>query len=87
MQRVLRQQVWFDWGRYLEVIEQAFKAEAERVDMKACEHLLFFADRQGPAEYCPEEAVEGSDFCEDHDPELGVPDWDDRRKDALLDCE
>lgn len=56
--------------------------------MKACEYVLFFADQQGPAEYCPEDAVEGTDFCEDHDPELGEPDWDDRRKDILYDyCE
>jgi hypothetical protein len=48
---------------------------------------IFPADRQGPAEWCSEDAAEGSDYCAAHDPLLGEPDWDDRRKDTAHDCE
>lgn len=51
-----------------------------------CNYVMFFENRQGPAEYCPEDVEPGSDFCSDHDPERGMPDWDDRRKDALYEC-
>lgn len=52
-----------------------------------CAYEIFPWSIHGPAEYCMEDAVEGSEFCAEHDPDLGEPDWDDRRKDALYDCE
>lgn len=52
--------------------------------VNGCNYVVFWADHKGPAEYCTEDAEPGSDFCREHDPELGEPDWDDRRKDELV---
>jgi hypothetical protein len=50
-----------------------------------CAYEMFPADRQGPAEYCGNETEDESEFCSDHAP--WEPDWDDKRKEALYDCE
>jgi hypothetical protein len=59
------------------------------VDVKfpLCNYELYPKDQHGPAEYCANEAGELSDYCEDHDPDRWEPDWDDRRKEALYDCD
>lgn len=51
-----------------------------------CNYVIYFKDHKGPAEYCPEPKEPGTDFCVEHDPDRGEPDWDDRRKDLLYDC-
>lgn len=40
-----------------------------------------------PAEYCIDLAQEDSEYCPEHDPDNWQPDWDDRRKDLIYDCE
>lgn len=51
-----------------------------------CAYELYPRDLQGPAEYCPEPVEPGSWYCYQHDPDRGEPDWDDRRKEVLYDC-
>lgn len=46
-----------------------------------CEYQMFPADRQGPAEYCGNEAEPDSEFCTDHNPDRQEPDWDSIGKD------
>lgn len=50
-----------------------------------CAYEMFAANWQGPAEYCGNETEEGSEFCSDHQP--WEPDWDNKRKEALYDCD
>lgn len=52
--------------------------------MATCEYVMFHQTPYSEAEYCIEEAEPGSEYCSDHDPELGAPDWDDVRKDLLV---
>lgn len=51
-----------------------------------CEYEMFPATWNTPAEYCENYTEDGKDFCEDHDPDRGEPDWDERRKERLIDC-
>lgn len=51
-----------------------------------CSYEIFPKTWSGPAEYCQEDREEGSDFCYMHEPALGEPDWDDKRKEALYEC-
>lgn len=67
--------------------ELTAKAEGESVDVAMCNYELYPADRHGPAEYCIEPAEDGSEYCYMHDPDRYEPDWDDRRKEAMFDCE
>ena len=46
-----------------------------------CEHQVFPANLQGPAEYCGNERDPDSDFCTDHNPDRAEPDWDSIGKD------
>lgn len=54
-----------------------------------CLYATWPATRDSPAEYCPEPAEPGAEYCALHDPDNWQPDWDDRRKDQLIgyDCE
>lgn len=54
---------------------------------RPCVYQYYPATWQGPAEYCWEMAEEDSEYCADHDPDNWQPDWDDRRKDMMYDCE
>lgn len=56
----------------------------------SCEHQIFHATFYQPAEYCGEDAEDGSLYCRMHNPENAEPDWDDVRKDMLVgayDCD
>lgn len=55
--------------------------------MELCQYQFFRETYDQPAEYCINAAEDGMDFCSDHDPELGEPDWDSIAKDRSLDCE
>lgn len=37
--------------------------------MANCEHQDYAATRTTPAEYCEEEAVDGTEYCEEHEDE------------------
>lgn len=60
--------------------------DPQPANARLCTFELYPKDQQGPAEYCAEDAEDGSDFCAEHDPDRGEPDWDDRRKESLYDC-
>lgn len=55
--------------------------------MPDCVYVTWAATRTDPAEYCPEPAQDDSEYCPEHDPDNWQPDWDDRRKDLMYDCE
>jgi len=58
---------------------------------RLCEAVVIRETRTDPAEYCEEEAQEGSDFCVRHDPEEAPErdpepfdrDWPDEHSDRL----
>lgn len=72
------------WAR--KILIEAWKAEGVDV-IEYCAFELYPKDQQGPAEYCSEDAEPGSDYCYDHNPDRCEPDWDDRRKELLYDCD
>lgn len=91
VQRARREKVRRDrartfWARVKEAQEEG-KRLAMSVEIPLCNYELFPKDRHGPAEYCPNEANELSEYCDDHDPDRWEPDWDDRRKELLYDCD
>lgn len=57
------------------------------VPKQYCLYVTWAGNRENPAEYCPEPAEAGSEYCAEHDPDNWQPDWDDRRKDLMYDCE
>lgn len=73
-----------DWAR--KILVEALKAKGVDVN-EYCLFELYPKDQQGPAEYCPEDPEPGSDYCYIHNPDRCEPDWDDRRKELLYDCE
>lgn len=73
-----------EWAR--KILVEALKAEGVDVN-EYCLFELYPKDQQGPAEYCPEDPESGSDYCYIHNPDRCEPDWDDRRKELLYDCE
>lgn len=78
-----------EWAR--QILIEAWKAKGVDVMCEECHGLcayeIYPKNMQGPAEYCPEPAEEGSSFCAEHDPDRCEPDWDDRRKELLYDCD
>lgn len=72
-----------EWEEWL----KASQTEGKSVDVAMCAYEMYPSNLQGPAEYCWNDAGEGSDYCADHDPDRWEPDWDDRRKELLYDCD
>lgn len=58
--------------------------DPQSADAKYCGYEIFPGDSKGPAEYCFEDAEDGSEYCLEHNPDRCEPDWDDRRKDMLV---
>jgi hypothetical protein len=74
-----------DWEAWLKA-----EAKGKGVDVSDgiyCAYELYPKDLQGPAEYCSEPPEVASDYCYLHNPDRCEPDWDDRRKEALYDCD
>jgi hypothetical protein len=57
------------------------------VSEQLCAYVTWAGNHFEPAEYCIDLAQEDSEFCPLHDPDNWQPDWDDRRKDLMYDCE
>lgn len=57
----------------------ALLRELEQATDDLCEYEMFPASRQGPAEYCGNEAEPWSSFCSDHQQQ--ETDWDQIAKD------
>lgn len=60
---------------------------ALETEIPLCIYELYPSNLQGPAEYCGNDQNETSEYCDDHDPDRWEPDWDDRRKELLYDCD